>query len=41
MVGGIEGFTVDEEIAMTEDLDIDWDTGDFDPDEVKAGNAGS
>ncbi len=38
MIGGIEGFTVDEEMTlMTEDLDIDWETGDLDPDEVNAG----
>jgi hypothetical protein len=38
MVGGIEGFTLDdEEPAMVGHLDIDWDEGNFDLDEVKAG----
>ena len=38
MVGGIEGFTLDdEEPAMVGRLDIDWDEGSFDLDEVKAG----
>ncbi len=37
MVGGIEGFVVDEvDAAMDQGLDIDWDTGIFDPEEVRA-----
>jgi hypothetical protein len=31
MLGGVEGFTLDEAMApMSEDLDIDCDTGDLD-----------
>ena len=38
MVGGIEDFTLDdEEPTMVGHLDIDWDEGNFDLDEVKAG----
>ena len=40
MVGGIEGFVLDEDIPappMQIDIDIDWNTGDFDPEQVKYG----